>query len=106
MQNGHFYETQDSSLGKENYNATKYQVEQDISNMLWDTGHFDAGVTSVQSTFLTPSALRLAELEAKGQGQTPVTENNSGDEEVRVESASKARRRAMAKSIGFTPTDP
>ena len=54
-----------------------------------------------QSTFLTPSEL-LAELAANG---LPAT----GDEfssDNRSESARKARRRAMAKSVGFIPTDP
>jgi len=54
-----------------------------------------------QVTFPTPSEL-LAELAAKG---LPATSDESAPD-VRPESASKARRRAMAKSIGFVPTDP
>ena len=54
-----------------------------------------------QVTFPTPSEL-LAELAAKG---LPATSDESASD-VRPESASKARRRAMAKSIGFVPTDP
>ncbi|KDR85066.1 hypothetical protein GALMADRAFT_131814 [Galerina marginata CBS 339.88] len=56
---------------------------------------------SLQPTFPTPSEL-LAELAAKG---LPATSDEFGSD-VRSESASKARRRAMAKSIGFIPTDP
>ncbi|KAF8973993.1 hypothetical protein BDZ97DRAFT_1912436 [Flammula alnicola] len=52
-------------------------------------------------TFPTPSEL-LAELDAKG---LPVTADEFGSD-VRSESASKARRRAMAKRVGFIPTDP
>lgn len=54
-----------------------------------------------QVTFPTPSEL-LAELAAKG---LPATSDDFADD-MRSESASKARRRAMAKSIGFVPTDP
>ena len=54
-----------------------------------------------QVTFPTPSEL-LAELSAKG---LPATSDDFASD-VRSESASKARRRAMAKSIGFVPTDP
>jgi hypothetical protein len=54
-----------------------------------------------QVTFPTPSEL-LAELAAKG---LPATSDDLASD-VRSESASKARRRAMAKSIGFVPTDP
>ncbi|KIM48135.1 hypothetical protein M413DRAFT_222754 [Hebeloma cylindrosporum] len=54
-----------------------------------------------QVTFPTPSEL-LAELAAKGL--PPTSDEFASD--VRSESASKARRRAMAKSIGFVPTDP
>ena len=55
----------------------------------------------VQSTFPTPSEL-LAELAANG---LPATSDEFGSD-GRSESARKARRRAMAKSVGFIPTDP
>ena len=54
-----------------------------------------------QVTFPTPSEL-LADLAAKG---LPATSDDFTSD-VRSESASKARRRAMAQSIGFVPTDP
>jgi hypothetical protein len=53
------------------------------------------------STFPTPSEL-LAELAANG---LPATSDEFGSD-GRSESARKARRRAMAKSVGFIPTDP
>lgn len=53
---------------------------------------------SLQSTFLTPSEL-LAEMAAKD-----LTDDLGPD--IRSESASKARRRIMAKKVGFIPTDP
>ena len=55
----------------------------------------------IQSTFPTPSEL-LAELSANG---LPATSDEFGSD-GRSESARKARRRAMAKSVGFIPTDP
>ena len=55
----------------------------------------------IQSTFPTPSEL-LAELAANG---LPATSDEFGSD-GRSESARKARRRAMAKSVGFIPTDP
>ena len=55
----------------------------------------------IQSTFPTPSEL-LAELAANG---LPATTDEFGSD-GRSESARKARRRAMAKSVGFIPTDP
>lgn len=55
----------------------------------------------IQSTFPTPSEL-LAELAANG---LPPTSDEFGSD-GRSESARKARRRAMAKSVGFIPTDP
>ena len=55
----------------------------------------------IQSTFPTPSEL-LAELSANG---LPATTDEFGSD-GRSESARKARRRAMAKSVGFIPTDP
>ena len=55
----------------------------------------------IQSTFPTPSEL-LAELTANG---LPATSDDFGSD-GRSESARKARRRAMAKSVGFIPTDP
>lgn len=55
----------------------------------------------IQSTFPTPSEL-LAELAANG---LPATGDDFGSD-GRSESARKARRRAMAKSVGFIPTDP
>lgn len=55
----------------------------------------------LQPTFPTPSEL-LAELAAK---DLPATNDHFGTDS-RTESASKARRRAIAKSIGFIPTDP
>ncbi|KAF8807475.1 hypothetical protein BYT27DRAFT_7189545 [Phlegmacium glaucopus] len=64
--------------------------------------NFDYGSTHViQSTFPTPSEL-LAELTANG---LPAT-NDEFAPDGRSESARKARRRAMAKSVGFIPTDP
>jgi len=56
----------------------------------------------VQPTFPTPSEL-LAELSANGL--PPSTSDEFGSD-GRSESARKARRRAMAKSVGFIPTDP
>lgn len=58
-------------------------------------------IEPLQTTFPTPSEL-LAELTEKGLS-VPSDEISS---EVRSESASKARRRAMAKRVGFVPTDP
>ena len=55
----------------------------------------------IQSTFPTPSEL-LAELAANG---LPAPNDEFGSD-GRSESARKARRRAMAKSVGFIPTDP
>jgi hypothetical protein len=55
----------------------------------------------IQSTFPTPSEL-LAELATNG---LPATSDEFGSD-GRSESARKARRRAMAKSVGFIPTDP
>ena len=55
----------------------------------------------IQSTFPTPSEL-LEELAANG---LPATSDEFGSD-GRLESARKARRRAMAKSVGFIPTDP
>ena len=55
----------------------------------------------IQSTFPTPSEL-LAELAANGLPATSEEFRSDG----RSESARKARRRAMAKSVGFIPTDP
>ena len=55
----------------------------------------------IQSTFPTPSEL-LAELATNG---LPTTSDEFGSD-GRSESARKARRRAMAKSVGFIPTDP
>jgi len=54
-----------------------------------------------QITFPTPSEL-LTELAAKG---LPATSDEFATD-VRPEPASKARRRAMAQSVGFVPTDP
>ncbi|KAF9481360.1 hypothetical protein BDN70DRAFT_876315 [Pholiota conissans] len=54
-----------------------------------------------QTTFPTPSEL-LAELAEKG---IPMPSDELGSDS-RSESASKARRRAMAKRVGFIPTDP
>lgn len=54
-----------------------------------------------QPTFPTPSEL-LAEIAANGL--PAATDEFSSD--GRSESARKARRRAMAKSVGFIPTDP
>ena len=59
---------------------------------------------SIQPTFPTPSEL-LAELAANGLPSSSTTEELASDS-GRSESARKARRRAMAKSIGFIPTDP
>ena len=56
----------------------------------------------LQSTFPTPSEL-LAELAENGL--PPSTTDEFGSD-GRSESARKARRRAMAKSVGFIPTDP
>ena len=55
----------------------------------------------LQATFPTPSEL-LAELTEKGMAVA--SDEISFD--LRSESASKARRRAMAKRVGFIPTDP
>ena len=64
---------------------------------------YDHGSTDViQSTFLTPSEL-LAQLAANG---LPATTSDEFGSDGRSESARKARRRAMAKSVGFIPTDP
>ncbi|KAF8168030.1 hypothetical protein B0H34DRAFT_792686 [Crassisporium funariophilum] len=59
------------------------------------------GQNALQSTFPTPSEL-LAELAANGLSAT----SDDFGSDVRAESARKARRRAMAKSVGFVPTDP
>jgi hypothetical protein len=59
------------------------------------------GGDALQTTFPTPSEL-LAELAAKG---IPMTGDELGSD-TRSESASKARRRAMSKRVGFIPTDP
>ncbi|PPQ64390.1 hypothetical protein CVT26_002097 [Gymnopilus dilepis] len=56
---------------------------------------------SLQPTFPTPSEL-LAELASKDMSSG----NDGLASDPRPESASKARRRAMAKSVGFVPTDP
>ncbi|KAF8912733.1 hypothetical protein CPB84DRAFT_1759356 [Gymnopilus junonius] len=56
---------------------------------------------SLQPTFPTPSEL-LAELAAK---DLPATSDNFSSDS-RPESASKARRRVIAKNVGFIPTDP
>ncbi|CAA7266512.1 unnamed protein product [Cyclocybe aegerita] len=58
-------------------------------------------VDMAQPTFPTPSEL-LAELAAKGL--PPINDEFGSD--ARSETARKARRRAMAKSVGFVPTDP
>ena len=60
-----------------------------------------ASTNVIQPTFPTPSEL-LAELAANG---LPATSDEFGSD-GRSESARKARRRAMAKSVGFIPTDP
>ena len=56
---------------------------------------------AMQPTFPTPSEL-LAEIAANG---LPAATDEFGSD-GRSESARKARRRAMAKSVGFIPTDP
>lgn len=56
----------------------------------------------IQSTFPTPSEL-LADLAANG---LPPSTSDDFASDGRSESARKARRRAMAKSVGFIPTDP
>ena len=63
--------------------------------------HHYGSTNVIQSTFPTPSEL-LAELAANG---LPATSDEFGSD-GRSESARKARRRAMAKSVGFIPTDP
>ncbi|KAF9569642.1 hypothetical protein CPC08DRAFT_812637 [Agrocybe pediades] len=79
----------------------------DVAHLKVDERHgspIEMGKYSVEyghTTFPTPSEL-LAELAAKG---LPATNDEFGSD-VRTESASKARRRIMAKKIGFVPTDP
>ncbi|KAF9531997.1 hypothetical protein CPB83DRAFT_891333 [Crepidotus variabilis] len=59
-------------------------------------------------TFPTPSEL-LADISTSGDGLPTVSPNATEDSaasELRSETARKARRRAMAESVGFVPTDP
>jgi hypothetical protein len=77
------------------YDPQQQQLEQQL-----EYGYCSSDV--IQSTFPTPSEL-LAELAANG---LPATTDDFGGSDGRSESARKARRRAMAKSVGFIPTDP
>jgi len=80
-------------------------------------------VPTIQSTFPTPSEL-MAELQVappatamiNGNGLTPASDQyaiaasghcaDAHTEAAAAETARKARRRAMAESVGFVPTDP
>lgn len=92
---GHYNECEISPTAS----STVYDELEDSSESISEL--FRDKDSSFVPTFPTPSEL-LAELADKGLS-APADEFST---EGRPESASKARRRAMAESVGFLPTDP